>query len=100
MELPKRKKIRLTQYDYSTPNAYFITICTEGRRNLFWRNVGVIIDRPYNFYGSPVDEGSSIQTGRIPCLAKRVLQSCDSQRKGLSGNLELHSGQSRKMDRG
>ena len=48
MELPKRKKIRLTQYDYSTPNAYFITICTEGRRNLFWRNVGAITDRPEN----------------------------------------------------
>ena len=46
MELPKRKQIRLTQYDYSTPNAYFITICTEGRRNLFWQNIGAITDRP------------------------------------------------------
>ena len=46
MELPKRKQNRLTEYDYSTPNAYFITICTEKRRNLFWKNVGAIIDRP------------------------------------------------------
>lgn len=46
MELPKRKTNRLAEYDYSTPNAYFITICTKNRTNLFWQNVGAIIDRP------------------------------------------------------
>jgi REP element-mobilizing transposase RayT len=46
MEMPKRKQNRLTDYDYSTPNAYFITVCTKNRRNLFWRDVGAIIDRP------------------------------------------------------
>ncbi len=35
MELPKRKKIRLKGYDYSQNGAYFITICTENRANLF-----------------------------------------------------------------
>lgn len=48
MELPTRKQNRLTQYDYRTPNAYFITICTNNRRNLFWKDVGAIIDRPEN----------------------------------------------------
>ena len=48
MDLPKRKQNRLTEYDYSTPNAYFITICTKQRRNLFWTDVGAIIDRPDN----------------------------------------------------
>ena len=48
MDLPNRKKNRLREYDYSTPNAYFITICTDNRRNLFWRDVGAIIDRPAN----------------------------------------------------
>jgi len=48
MELPKRKRNRLTEYDYSTPNAYFITICTKDRENLFWTDVGAIIDRPKN----------------------------------------------------
>ena len=48
MKLPKRKQNRLTKYDYSTPNAYFITICTKNRRNLFWTDVGAIIDRPDN----------------------------------------------------
>ena len=48
MELPKRKPNRLQEYDYSTPNGYFITICTQNRRNLFWKNVGAITDRPEN----------------------------------------------------
>ena len=48
MELPKRKQNRLTEYDYSTPNAYFITVCTQNRRNLFWKNVGAVIGRPEN----------------------------------------------------
>ena len=38
MKLPMRKQNRLTEYDYSTPNAYFITICTLNRKNLFWIN--------------------------------------------------------------
>ena len=48
MELPTRKQNRLKEYDYSAPNAYFITICTEKRKNLFWMDVGAIIDRPKN----------------------------------------------------
>ena len=34
--LTKRKQIRIKDYDYSTPGAYFITVCTENRENLFW----------------------------------------------------------------
>ncbi len=48
MDLPKRKQNRLRDYDYSTPNAYFITVCTDKHRNLFWTDVGAIIDRPEN----------------------------------------------------
>lgn len=33
---PQRKTTRLKDYDYITPGAYFITICTEDRKNLFW----------------------------------------------------------------
>ena len=32
MELPKRKPIRLPDYDYSSPGSYFVTICTKDRR--------------------------------------------------------------------
>ena len=32
--LPKRKTTRFKNYDYSTPGAYFVTICTKDRKNL------------------------------------------------------------------
>ena len=35
-ELPKRKKNRLEKHDYSSPGAYFITICTKDKKNVFW----------------------------------------------------------------
>ena len=59
MQLPIRKQNRLTEYDYSMPNAYFITICTDNRKNLFWSDVMAIIDRPQDVpltqYGKTVD---------------------------------------------
>ena len=35
MDFPKRKQLRLKDYDYSRNNAYFITICTYHRAHLF-----------------------------------------------------------------
>ena len=43
MELPKRKRNRLKYYDYSKPGAYFITICTEGRRKILSDIVGDVV---------------------------------------------------------
>lgn len=37
MEYPERKDLRLKNYDYSQNGAYFITICTHGKRCLFGR---------------------------------------------------------------
>ena len=34
MELPKRKNIRLKDYDYSQAGAYFVTICVKERKNI------------------------------------------------------------------
>ncbi len=34
-EQPKRKSLRLKNYDYSTTGYYFVTILTEDRKNLF-----------------------------------------------------------------
>ena len=34
MELPKRKALRLKNYDYSTPGMYFITLCTKHHKEL------------------------------------------------------------------
>lgn len=48
MEFPKRKQNRIKDYDYSTVNAYFITICTENRRNLFWVYTNRTVNNPDN----------------------------------------------------
>jgi len=46
--LPKRKPTRLKGYDYSTPGAYFVTICTHDRKCLFSNIVGAIHESPEN----------------------------------------------------
>ncbi|MBP3337499.1 MAG: transposase [Clostridia bacterium] len=40
MNLSKRKPTRLKGYDYSTPGAYFITICVKDRKQLLSKIVG------------------------------------------------------------
>jgi REP element-mobilizing transposase RayT len=40
MELPVRKPNRLPSFDYNTPGAYFITICTKDRKNILGKVVG------------------------------------------------------------
>ena len=47
-ELPNRRNIRIENYDYSAPGAYFITVCTANREQLFWNGVGADIIRPHN----------------------------------------------------
>ena len=59
-EQPKRKQIRIENYDYSAPGAYFVTICTANRAKVLWlhcrgelcspdkvplSDVGAIVDR-------------------------------------------------------
>lgn len=34
-----RKRIRIPDYDYATPGAYFVTICAKERAPVFWSNV-------------------------------------------------------------
>jgi len=44
--LPKRKSIRIKNYDYAAPGAYFITVCTANREKFFWNGVGADSIRP------------------------------------------------------
>ena len=46
--LPVRKIIRIPDYDYSTPGAYFITVCTAERAKILWDGVGADTIRPQN----------------------------------------------------
>ena len=36
MEQPKRKPLRLPDYDYGSNGVYFVTVCTHHRARLFW----------------------------------------------------------------
>ena len=46
-EWRSRKRTRLPGYDYNTPGAYFITICTENRKCVLSRVVGTgVLDGP------------------------------------------------------
>lgn len=49
-----RKNIRLKEYDYSSEGMYFITICTNGKRNIF----GEIVDcnMVFNDFGGQLNE--------------------------------------------
>ena len=49
-----RKSIRLKGYDYTLPGAYFVTVCTKERNNMF----GAIIDgvMVMNNFGNIVQE--------------------------------------------
>ncbi len=40
MELPKRKPTRLKGYNYSTPGAYFVTVCVRNKKQLLGSIVG------------------------------------------------------------
>ena len=73
MALPKRKQIRLHQYDYSSPGAYFVTICTKDRRCILSDvAVGAATSRPPELrltaYGEIVD--SAIKS--IPAIYPAV----------------------------
>ena len=69
--LPKRKHPRLEHYDYSTAGAYFITICTQGRRCLLSRIVGrglTPAEIQYTAYGRIAQEQLLLLEERYPSL--------------------------------
>ena len=45
---PKRKPIRIENFDYSAPGAYFITICTANREKIFWSDCRGELRSPAN----------------------------------------------------
>ncbi|MGN1307992.1 MAG: transposase [Faecousia sp.] len=69
MERPTRKPNRLPEYDYSQNGAYFVTICTGDKQNLFWNAVGAdiilqqmkdedfVLHLPLSKYGRIAEQG-------------------------------------------
>lgn len=43
---PKRKRIRLDGYDYSSAGCYFVTVCVKNPEDYLWHSVGADIIRP------------------------------------------------------
>ncbi|MBQ8000343.1 MAG: transposase [Ruminococcus sp.] len=43
MDLPKRKNIRLKEYDYSSPGVYFVTVCASERKKYFWNSEKCVV---------------------------------------------------------
>ena len=52
-ELPKRKPTRLKNFDYNAIGGYFITLCTEDRRQILSRIVGVDVGMTCGHSGDP-----------------------------------------------
>lgn len=71
MELPKRKNIRLKEYDYSQNGAYFVTICSKDREQLFWR-VGATFGRPQDEYLSNIGKLVDDEIKKISTIYENV----------------------------
>ena len=68
---PNRKHPRLDDYDYSTAGAYYITICTQNRRNLLSQIVGrglAPAEIQYTEYGEIAQEQLLLLEERYPTL--------------------------------
>jgi len=71
--MEKRKSIRLKNYDYSQAGYYFVTICTQDKKNVLWENVGAPIGRPpLNKIGIIIEEALY----NIPKYYSNVLIDC------------------------
>ena len=76
---PKRKSIRLRNYDYSSVGVYFITIFTKDRKNYFWQPkeiyskfIGNNIIRPYKIPLSKYGRIAERKLLNIPRIYKRI----------------------------
>ena len=71
---PKRKRNRLKDYDYASSGAYFITVCTKDRKNIFWEK-----DQP-DFLGEdivlPPDKVRLSPYGKIAKEAINTIPDC------------------------
>ena len=74
-ELKQRKDIRMKNYDYSSPGAYFITICAENRKNYFWNGNLDINTFSWQFVGA-----NCVRPQNLPLsdIGKTVLEELES----------------------
>ena len=69
LQFPQRKHPRLKEYDYATPAAYFVTICTQNRQCLLSNIVGrglAPAELRYTQYGKIAAEQMALLEKRYP----------------------------------
>ena len=54
MECPRRRNVRIPGFDYRTPGAYFLTVCTANREKLLWSDGRGDLRSPANVPLSPI----------------------------------------------
>ena len=64
---PRRKSIRLADCDYSQEGAYFVTICTHGRKCLFGRisDGRVELSEPGRIAAEEIEKTESLRSGVV-----------------------------------
>ena len=80
--LPKRKHVRIKEYNYSLPGAYFVTICTKNRRCTLSRIVGRGL-APAEEGLSQAEEPAVVELTQIGELAKNNLVSLENKYPNL-----------------
>ncbi len=80
MEYPARKKIRIDGYDYATAGAYFITVCTANRENLFWDTVKI----PCDPVGADIIRPLKIPLSKIGALAEEAISQIAEHYENIS----------------
>jgi len=75
-DLPKRKNIRLKDYDYSQNNAYFVTICTQNRQCLFGADVGSPLQQIIGWFKTMTTNEyiRGVKSGICDSFEKRIWQ--------------------------
>ena len=73
-EFPKRKQLRLPEYDYSLSGAYFVTICVHKRKHLF----GEIV-----FDGPLVGAHLCVRPNRADLLITKWLKEMENKYSGV-----------------
>jgi len=68
-KLPQRKHIRLKRWDYATAGGYYITICTHGKRKLFWTDQSCKYDVGANCVRPPLSALGNIVANEIGKLS-------------------------------
>ena len=72
-KFPKRKQIRLKEYNYSANGAYFVTVCTKDRKNLFWNKEKMRL-RHTNRVGADIIRPEDINLSRTGEIVKEAIE--------------------------